>query len=151
MRRVSVGCLGFTAIVLASGCATEVTEADCTPFVESAVESVRAEYESREGTLITGFEEELLGPVVEDIRGGVRPFGDEGIGICQGKRTCDEYLGTDVGELPEGEFIVKAELRVPNAGELGTWKVTFDTECTTTRTTSSGESSSTSNSSRSTS
>ncbi len=100
------------------------------------------------GASLSGFEDELFKPLLADVRSGVRPFTDQGIGICKGERACDEWVGTDVGELPPGKYIVKAELRVPDVGEPGTWKVTFDTECTTTKTTSNGESSSTSNSSR---
>lgn len=98
---------------------------------------------------MTEFENSLLSPVLEDIREGVRPFTDQGIGICKGTKNCDEFLGSDVGELPEGDYMVMADLRVPKIGEPGTWTIVFDTECETTRTTESGSTSSTSSSSRS--
>lgn len=99
---------------------------------------------------MTSFEASLLGPVLEDVRAGVRPFGAEGIGVCKGRgKTCDEYLGTTVdAPLPEGEYMLRAELAVPDSGERGTWKVKFDLECTTTRKTEKGENSATSNQSR---
>jgi hypothetical protein len=131
-----------------SGCGT-CDEVACAEVSAKAVEAARTEWES-EGTLITGLEEELLTPVVADIREGVRPWAENSIGICKGRRTCDEggFLGTEVGVLPEGEYLIMAEFRVPNAGPPGTWKIRFDTECTTTRTTPSGPTESTSNSSR---
>lgn len=98
------------------------------------------------GVALTDFEEDMISPHLEDIRGGVRPFDDEGIGICRGERKCDEYLGREVGELPPGDYIVKAELRVPKVGEE--WTVEFQTECETVRKTESGETRSTSENSR---
>lgn len=98
---------------------------------------------------MTEFENSLLSPVLEDIKEGVRPFTDQGIGICKGTKDCDEFLGSDVGELPAGDYMVMADLRVPKIGEPGTWTIVFDTECETTRTTESGSTSSTSSSSRS--
>ena len=83
------------------------------------------------------------------MRKGVAAYDEQGVGICKGERTCDEFLGVKVGELPKGKYIVKAELQVPNVGDPGTWKVQFDTECTTTKKTANGETSSTSNYSRS--
>jgi len=97
---------------------------------------------------LTTFESDLISPILEDIRGGVRPFDDQGIGICKGKRDCDQYLGTDVGELPPGDYILKAELRVPKTGAAHQWKVEVATSCETTRKTGNGTSSSTSNQSR---
>ena len=88
------------------------------------------------GVDLNGFESSLLQPLLDDLRGGVRPFGDEGIGLCTGEKECDKYLGlTHSDPLPPGKHMVKAELLVPNIGPPGTWKVTFDPECTTTRVT----------------
>jgi len=87
------------------------------------------------------FEDSLIGPLVDDVRAGVRPFDAKGIGLCKGVgRTCDDYLGNTPGELPAGDYSIQAHLRVPNVGEKGTWKVRFETHCTTIRTTSNGES-----------
>lgn len=101
------------------------------------------------GAAMSEFEGGLLSPVLEDIREGVRPFTEQGIGICKGTKNCDEFLGSDVGELPEGEYMVMADLRVPKIGEPGTWTIVFDTECETIRKSESGETKSSSSSSRS--
>lgn len=80
---------------------------------------------------LTPFEHELLDPVLADIRAGVRPWSDQSVGICRGKKECDESVGPSPGELPPGDYIVRAELAVPAAGPKGTWKVRFETECLT--------------------
>ena len=78
---------------------------------------------------LTPFEQELVCPLLRDVRRGVAPFGEEAIGICEGEMTCDRFLGRDVGELPEGSYILKAELAVPNAGPPGMWTLTLDWVC----------------------
>ncbi len=84
---------------------------------------------------LTDFERTLIAPLLDEIRQGVRPFDEHGFGICQGVgKRCEQYLGTDVGELPPGKYMVRAELKVPNIGPRGTWKVRFETECETTST-----------------
>lgn len=83
------------------------------------------------GSEMSDYEMKLLGPVLEDIRGGVRPYDDQGIGICKGKDKCDKFIGTDVGELAKGDYILQAVLAVPKQGEG--WKMTLATECTTTK------------------
>ena len=65
------------------------------------------------------------------MRAGVRPFGDDAIGICRGRKECEEFLGSQGQDLPAGEYMVRAELRVPDVGELGTWVVSFESKCTT--------------------
>lgn len=115
--------------------------------VEASPEEVAVEPPAVPAAL-SGFEGDLLAPLVQDIRGGVRPFDPQGIGICRGQKDCDEFLGTDVGELPEGHYMVKAELRVPNTGAAHTWSIDFATECETTKVTASGSSSTSSNNSR---
>ncbi len=79
------------------------------------------------------FEQELVAATLQDVREGVRPWDERAVGICVGKKECKQFLGRDGGELPAGDFVVKAELRVPAAGEKGTWKVKFDSECRTER------------------
>ncbi|MBA2320728.1 MAG: hypothetical protein H0V89_06190, partial [Deltaproteobacteria bacterium] len=75
------------------------------------------------------WEEALVGPLLADARGGIRPWDAEGIGICRGTRVCDAYLGTEVGELPPGDYLVRAELRVPELGPPGTWKIRYRSQC----------------------
>ena len=69
--------------------------------------------------------------MLADIRAGVRPWNDQSIGVCAGKKDCDTFLGPSPGELPRGHYQVRAELLVPAAGPKGTWKVRFETECVT--------------------
>jgi hypothetical protein len=76
------------------------------------------------------FEDLLVAATLDDVRAGVRPWGDDALGVCVGKKECKEFLGTDAGQLAAGDHLVKAELRVPAVGEKGTWKVRFETECT---------------------
>lgn len=93
---------------------------------------------------LSAFEKQMFDPLLEDLRQGVRPFNAQGIGICSMKgRECIEYLGKSVESLPPGEYMLRAELRVPDAGPKGTWSVTLHTECVTTKTSKSGETSST--------
>ena len=105
---------------------------------------------AKEQASMSDFEAKLLNPLIQDLRQGVRPFGDEGIGICEGeKRECKKFLGTSVSEeLPPGEYMLRAELAVPKTGGKDTWKVKFHLECTRTRETPKGNSSTTSNQDR---
>ncbi|MCB9673685.1 MAG: hypothetical protein H6737_01135 [Alphaproteobacteria bacterium] len=99
---------------------------------------------------LTSYEGQLLGPLLEDVRAGVRPWGPEGIGICKAQgRECAEYLGTSASSpLGEGEYMLRAELAVPKTGEKGTWKVKFDLDCTLKKKTDNGESTTTSTQSK---
>ena len=138
--------LGLSALMLA-GCKTagECGEAECAAV---CAQSTAAEAGGDDGAAaeatgsLSTFESSLLQPKLDDIRQGVREFTENAIGICKGERKCDEFLGTDVGELLPGSYVVRAELGVPNIGDPGTWKVKFATDCTITRTLPSGESSS---------
>ncbi|MET0403976.1 MAG: hypothetical protein ABW123_16310 [Cystobacter sp.] len=101
------------------------------------------------GSGLTAFEESLVGPLLTEVRAGVQPWGEQGIGICQGQgRDCPEFLGTNVGELPPGQYMVRAELKVPQVGSKGTWRVRMETQCTTTRKTERGSSVTTNSSSK---
>lgn len=98
---------------------------------------------------MSAFEESIVGPMLKDIRAGIRPFNESGIGICKGSgKECVEFIGREVGELPEGEYMVRAELAVPNAGPKETWKVRFETECKTIKVSKDGASKSESTNSR---
>lgn len=98
---------------------------------------------------LTAFEQKLVDPILEDVRAGIRPFADEAVGICKGDgKACDEYLGLEATDLPEGEYMLRAELRVPKSGEPGTWTVRLETECETVTESKSGESKSSRSSSK---
>jgi hypothetical protein len=87
---------------------------------------------------LAAWEDALVGPLLADAREGVRPWDDRGIGVCRGSRSCVEYLGTEVGELPPGDYLVRAELRVPDLGAPGTWAVSYRSSCEVTTVTKDG-------------
>ncbi|WPB82076.1 hypothetical protein KYC5002_23550 [Archangium violaceum] len=98
---------------------------------------------------LTSFEQGLVGPLLSDVREGVQPYNEQSIGICKGQgRDCEEFLGASTEELPPGEYMMRAELKVPRVGEKGTWRVKFETQCTTTRKTERGETTSTNTTSK---
>lgn len=80
-----------------------------------------------EDRVLSVAEAKLLAPYLADLRAGVRLFGDQGFGVCQGKRSCDQYLGAEPPPLAEGDYLIKAELSVPELGEG--WKVHFRISC----------------------
>ena len=99
---------------------------------------------------LTAFESSVVDPILSDLRAGIRPFNDSGIGICKGSgKECSEYLGRDVGELPPGDYMMRAELAVPAAGPADSWKVRFETECKTIRISADGNNKSESTNNRS--
>src|SRR5689334_15484315 len=79
---------------------------------------------------ISPFEQTVLDAVLAEVRVGVHPSGEEAIGVCRGKKDCDKFYGPDAGKLGKGSYWVRALLSVP-PGPTGTWKVHFQTECTT--------------------
>lgn len=145
---IAIIALGLSMLSACGGGSATCGEAECAPICEKTAGET-TEAAGTASTKLTTFEDGLLAPVVEDVRAGVRSFDEQGIGICRGTKECEEFLGSDVGELPPGDYMVKAELRVPKIGEPGTWSITFDTSCDAIRKTESGETTSTSNSSRS--
>ena len=76
---------------------------------------------------LSDWEAELLAEPLEDLRAGVRPFHPEAFGVCRGVQRCEEFLGTDPGLLPSGDYMVYAELRVPQLGEG--WSANFELNC----------------------
>lgn len=88
---------------------------------------------------LTAFEQSLVNPKLEDLRQGVRPRGEKGIGLCKGlDKACPDFLGTSADVLPDGEYMLRAELDVPDIGEKGTWKVALDVDCSVTKATANG-------------
>jgi hypothetical protein len=142
------------ALALFTACGGgEPTAESCASFcpdaaTEAPAEAGEAAAPSAEGGTMTDFERDLLSPLLTDVREGVRPFHDEGIGLCQGKDKCDSYIGMSGGELAPGDYILQAELRVPRTGDKGTWKVRVDYDCDYVRTTDNGEDTSSKTSSR---
>lgn len=74
-------------------------------------------------------ERALLKPLLVDVKQGIRAWDDQSIGICRGTNECEQFLGTEALELPEGRYMVRANLAVPEVGEPGQWKVDFSTSC----------------------
>jgi len=107
----------ITLFSLLLACAPEAPECPTCPTVEAPKLAV------------DDWEAEVLTPVLEDLRAGITLWDDQGWGICKGNRDCDEFLGTEATDLPEGQYLVQAVLKVPSQG--GPWKVKFDVECNT--------------------
>ena len=80
---------------------------------------------------LSDWELSLLQEPLEDIRAGIRPFGEESFGICRGVQKCEEFIGKDPGVLNDGDHMVYAELRVPKLGEQ--WQADFSLNCETAR------------------
>ena len=124
-----VGCTGAPAQVDEAACASicDARDTTATTTPEAGASNIK----------LSAFEEQLFATPVEDVRAGVRPFDDSSLGICpkgENTRRCDKMLGTDVGELAEGEYILYGSFRVPRIGDRGTWKVKLKVECEVTRT-----------------
>lgn len=141
-----------TAIAALTACGTPPSAESCAEFCPEPAEAAAAgeveEAPAAAGGSMTAFENDLLSPLVTDVREGVRPFHPEGVGLCQGKESCDSYIGMSSDGLAPGDYILQAELRVPKTGDKGTWTVTVAYDCTYKKVTESGESSSTKTSSR---
>lgn len=72
----------------------------------------------------------LLKDNLADMRAGVRGFSDNSVGVCTRKgKTCGEPLGTSPDALPNGDYLLWAELRAPQLGPDDGWPVTLSTRC----------------------
>lgn len=80
--------------------------------------------------VLSADEAALVSPYLTELRAGIQLFGEQGFGLCQGKLTCDQWLGPTPDLLGEGDFLIRAELSVPTLGE--TWQVRFKIDCTLT-------------------
>jgi hypothetical protein len=120
--------VAFAASLVSCGGTTTCGPVECASVCEAAAPDVAP------GLVLSDFEKSLLEPLLAETRLGVRPFSEASVGICKGStRECTEYVGTDVGELPEGEYSVHAHLAVPDVGPKGTWKISFESSCDTIR------------------
>ena len=98
------------------------------------------------GESLSDAEKELLADSLSQIRTGIKPFDDSSVGICKGSgKNCEEFLGTTAELLPEGEYMLQARLLAPKLKPEGGWKVEFHRDCTTTKKTKNGESTSNNN------
>ncbi|MEN0060980.1 MAG: hypothetical protein AAGA48_02460 [Myxococcota bacterium] len=102
-----------------------------TSFVGCTGASAEGPENAAQLAVATNFEAQLVGPLLDEIRAGVRPFDEQGLGLCRGAQTCETFLGQSVEEpLAPGEYGLYAALRVPPVGAPGTWKVKVTTACT---------------------
>ncbi len=133
------GCGGGTAECGPAECADVCAHEAATPEAAPAPAPETSPKEQGLGEL-SPFEKGLLTSYVEDVKAGVRPYDEQGFGICKGKgRECPEFLGAKVGDLPEGEYMIQARLKVPQLGDKETWKVVFATSCETIKVGADGQ------------
>lgn len=78
---------------------------------------------------LEAWEASILSPTVEELRAGIKTHGEQGFGVCKGKTECESFLGATPGELAEGDYFLRTELKVPRAGTG--WKADFHIECHT--------------------
>ena len=94
-------------------------EPDCPTCPENVIE-------------VEDWQRAVLTPYIETLSKGLQPFGEKGFGICEGRdRACETFLGAEPAALAVGEYVVRAELGVPELGQG--WKVEFKIACETTR------------------
>lgn len=128
-----LGLLGLIGLAGTLSCDGEAPATGACGEAECAEICATAAAPTGDVITLSAFEAEILGPTLEELRAGIRPFDEQGLGICRkGKgRDCGEFLGTDPGELPPGEHMLFAALSVPDVGEEGTWTVDLVVECDT--------------------
>lgn len=139
---VLVACGGDPIPPTAESCAA-ICEAAGTPAPAPAPKAEAPKPAPAAGGDLTAFEKQHVGPLLDDLRAGVRPLDDKGVGLCKGKDSCDTYLGLEAKDLPKGDYILQAILAVPKSGE--DWSVELKTDCVTTK----GDSESTKSNSKS--
>ena len=95
---------------------------------------------------LSAVEKELLSTPLSQLRAGIQPFDDSSVGVCKGSgKNCEEFIGTTALDLPEGEYMLQARLLAPKLKPENGWKVEFHRDCTTTKNTKNGESTTTNN------
>jgi len=122
--------------LISAGCGSGPSEcgpAECAEVLAQAAAGAQSEGGDPSALLLEPHERTLILPLLEDLRAGIRPFGEDSVGVCRGAHSCDEFLGTDVGVLPPGDYVIMAELAVPRVGGSGAWTATFETQCTLQR------------------
>lgn len=79
---------------------------------------------------LDAWQQEQLRPISDRLKAGIVPLPESGFGVCRGRTSCEEFLGPAPGVLAEGDYVVRAEVSVPDIGTG--WKVRFENRCTTT-------------------
>ncbi len=98
---------------------------DCPACPELAAPTPAAQAASLED-----WEAQLLAPTLEELRAGIRTWGEQPFGVCEGKRDCETYMGPTPEPLVPGNFFIRAEVKVPQVGDE--WQVGFAVTCSTT-------------------
>jgi hypothetical protein len=105
---------------------------DCPECPDCADATLNGAHPLSQGvTTMEAWEAELLAPSIAALRKGIQLVPEKGFGICSGIQRCETFLSADPGVLPEGEYLVYAELNVPILGE--DWAAHFRLHCETTR------------------
>lgn len=125
---------GLGVLAACGGDARECTAEECAAIAPAAAAPAGAPPAG-----LTEFEAAAIQPLLDDLRKGVRPWSEEAIGVCRGVRTCEAYLGAEVGELPPGDYLVRAEIGVPQLGQPGLWTAAWRSDCEVRTTTAKGE------------
>lgn len=137
---LGVGCGGGAAECGPAECADICAKEAKAPEAPEAEPAKAAPAPAPVDDGLTGFEKQLLASSIEDVKQGVRPFNDEGFGICKGSgRDCEGFVGADAGDLPPGDYMIQAQLAVPQIGDEDTWKVHFRSKCESIRVGSDGQ------------
>ncbi len=86
---------------------------------------------SKPGThnVLTDSEYAAFEEALADMRAGVRPWAEDSVGICEGSKGCQRFIGTSAEMLPPGNYVLWARLRAPKVGNEGDWKFTFRHIC----------------------
>ena len=104
-------------------------------------ECPQAEKSPSKSTALTATEMDLISASLEDIRAGIRGFDDQSIGICKGSgKNCEQFLGQDAADLPEGNYVLYAKLLAPKIKKGKGWQVDYSKECKTIKKNKNGES-----------
>jgi hypothetical protein len=129
------------SLAVVAGCpAPTLDAATCAPFCPPPPADPDA-------VTLSALEKELIGPLLDAVREGVRPFDERSLGVCvkgENVRKCDDWVGTDALDLPEGEYILFGSFVAPPVGPRDTWKIKLETDCTLTRVAADGAASETS-------
>ena len=89
---------------------------------------------------------ELLQPFLKDLRGGIREFSANSVGICEGQsKNCDAFVGLDTGELAEGKYMIRGDFQAPKLKPEGGWKIKFAVDCEITKVSKNSTSTTTKN------
>ena len=85
-----------------------------------------------DGVMISVQEHEILDSYLEDVRNGVVAWSPESVGICErGEKSyeCEKYVGLSLDSVPEGNYIIRGEFKVPELRRADDWKIKLDVNC----------------------